>query len=100
MDLHWTVYLWRGGDTHPSQTETTNISSDGFYCIARQPFTPGEWIECNIFVPTMAEPHDDLVVLRSRAQVLRVETTSTGYGLACRIEDYSVGILPEHWNSG
>lgn len=72
-----------------------NISSDGFYCMAPRPFTPGEWIECDILVPTLADPHRDLLVLRCRAQVLRVETTGKedAYGLACRIEDYSVGTL-------
>lgn len=92
--LHWTVYLWPRDEMQPYQAETTNISSDGFYCVAPRPFTPGEWIECDIFVPTMADQNDDdLLVLRCRVQVLRVETTGNGdgYGLACRIEDYSLG---------
>jgi hypothetical protein len=95
VDLHWTVYLWPDETAQPIRSETRNICSGGFYCIVEQPLMPGEWIECDIFVPSTDNPHEDLLVLRSCVQVLRVEVNGTGsrYGLACRIEDYSVGIV-------
>jgi hypothetical protein len=54
---------------------------------------PGEEIECDIIVPNhIVNRARDVLCLRCRAQVLRVEKTGHGdeYGLACRIESYRV----------
>ena len=68
-------------------------SQDGFYCFLSRPLVPGERIECDIVIPThVVQRAKDVLSMRCRAQVLRVEKTEHGYGygLACRIEDYHV----------
>lgn len=95
--LRWALYLNGNSTGHPLRAETRNISRDGFYCLLDQPLTPGERIECDIVVPThdLLDP-EDFVYLHCSVQVLRVEKTGTGsgFGIACRIEDYSV--VPAH----
>jgi hypothetical protein len=56
-----------------------------------QAVRPGERIECDIVVPTHgSRDTGDVAYLRCRAQAVRVEKIGdgTGFGLACRIEDY------------
>ncbi len=92
LPLHWTVHLSSNRETHPLQTKTMNISSQGFYCTSTHSFTPGEKIDCDILIPISFRAHGDLLMLRCQAVVLRVETSPVVgvYGLACRIDDYSV----------
>ncbi|MEO8597671.1 MAG: hypothetical protein ABI759_30405 [Candidatus Solibacter sp.] len=75
------------------RTTTRDINKDGFYCLSDQPLVPGEQIECTIAVPThqSGDPHG-VIYLRCRALAVRVEKVGDGdeFGLACRIEDYSV----------
>ena len=89
--LHWTLYLACSGSGHPIRTTTRDINKDGFYCLLAHPVRPGERIECNIVVPKhKSQDPDDVVYLRCRAQVVRVEKigNSMEFGVACRIEDY------------
>ena len=91
--LHWTVYLVFDGTGRPLRTTTRDINKDGFYCSLNQPVRPGQRIECDIVVPGHGSPDPiDVVYLRCRAQAVRVEKIegSSEFGLACRIEDYSV----------
>ena len=91
VPLHWTVYLTCRGVPHPSRSTTENLSRGGFYCCVTDPLTPGDHIQCDIIVPTHASQNPDAVlVLRCYVQVLRVELMAQGYGLACRIDDFSV----------
>ena len=89
--LHWTLYLASSGSGHPIRTTTRDLNKDGFYCLLDQPATPGERIECHIVVPKhKSQDPDDVLYLRCRAQVVRVEKigNSAEFGVACRIEDY------------
>lgn len=91
--LRWKLYLTGNGTRHPLRSETRDISRDGFYCLLDQPLRPGERIRCDIVVPTHnAQNPNDVVYLRCTAQALRVEKIGAGaeFGIACRIEDYSV----------
>ncbi len=91
VPLHWTLYLSCNGAGHPVRTRTTNISSDGFYCVVDRPVRPGDEFPCDILMPTHAsQDPEDVVRLRCRAQAVRVESLGdgAGFGLACRIEDY------------
>ena len=91
--LHWTLHLICNGDRHPLRTETRDISRDGFYCLLDRPVKPGERIQCDIVVPTHnAQDPGDVVYLRCSTLAVRVEKTGVGaqFGLACRIEDYSL----------
>lgn len=91
LPLQWSVYVARGGVTHPLQSTTRNLSSHGFYCVLHERLTTGERIECDLVVPThISRNCDDVLFLRCQARVVRVEKMDAGegYGLACRIEDY------------
>ena len=91
--LHWTLYLACNGSGQPLRTTTRDINKDGFYCSLDQPVRPGERIRCDIVLPTHGPRNpDDVVYLRCRVQAVRVEKVGAGmeFGLACRIEDFSV----------
>jgi len=54
---------------------------------------PGELVECDIVVPAhRAQDPDDVIHLRCLSRVVRVEEIAAGiaFGVACRMEDYSV----------
>jgi PilZ domain len=92
-ELNWSLYLTCDRVRHSIHTQSENISKDGFYCFVKQPIPPGEVVQCDIAVPAHNpnDPHD-VLYLRCRARVLRLEKAAIGddFGLACRIEDYSV----------
>jgi hypothetical protein len=91
VSLHWTLYMACDGNAHPLRATTTNISSDGFYCLVDQPVRTGDVFECDIVVPAHSPlSPDDVVYLRCHAQAVRVEKAGSGseYGIACRIENY------------
>ena len=92
LALHWNVYIFREADGCPLLSRTRELSSEGFYCVAEKPLTPGEHIHCDIVIPPQnALAQSPGTSLHCRIQVLRVEATANGgYGLACRIEEYSV----------
>jgi hypothetical protein len=91
LPLLWSVYIARSGAPHSLRSQTTNLSSRGFYCVLNERLTPGEHLECDLVVPThISRSHDDVLFLRCQTQVVRVEKLEAieEYGLACRIEDY------------
>lgn len=93
MPLHWTLYLACDGAARPFKTVTRNISSDGLYCLVDHSVKPGDQFACDILVPTHAsQDPNDVFCLRCRAQAVRVEIIEDGanFGLACRIQDYSL----------
>jgi hypothetical protein len=92
LPLHWNVYIFRKADSCPLVSRTKDLSSQGFYCIVEKAFTPGEQVYCDIDIPAQRTLiQSPGASLHCRIQVLRVEAAATGgYGLACRIEEYSV----------
>ena len=69
--------------------ETDNLNGGGFYCISEEPFSPGESIECDLFIPANPGPLDvPNVVLHRRVKVLRLEINGLepGFGIACQFE--------------
>ena len=91
VPLHWTLYLACKGSGHRLRTTTININKDGFYCLLDQPLSPGKQIDCDIVIPAhRSQDPEDVVYLRCRAQVVRVEKIggATEFGVACQIEDY------------
>jgi hypothetical protein len=89
--VHWSVRLSRRPETSSAESTTENLSSEGFYCIIRQPFKPGERLQCEIVLPGeifgFSEPS---VRLQCHVTVGRVEHLDGGFGLGCHIEDYAV----------
>jgi hypothetical protein len=61
------------------------------------PFTVGEEIRCDILIPSHVASR---LYLHCRARVLRVESagSESSYGIACRIEQYSV--IRDHTSEG
>ena len=91
MKLACALRLFRAEETRGVETSTENISSDGFCCITELPFSPGEQLGCEIVIPGQPAGHDALV-LRCRVEVVRAAAhgLSAGYGVACRLLDYTV----------
>jgi hypothetical protein len=98
--LNWPILITRGSSPHPMETTTINVSSEGFYCLLPEAVTAGERVECTIRIPAPNPDRSDAALrLQCRAQVLRVENYGVPgiFGVACRIEDYTVARLtPEH----
>lgn len=98
MDVHWTVHLSRKWHGIPVESKTRNLSSDGFYCLSHEPFTPGERLECMLLIPAQERgSQEGALCLQCRVQVVRVETAREdgGFGIACRLVDYSVVQAPK-----
>ena len=90
--LHWLVHLKATSCQTQIQVETQNLSSEGFYCLSPQQFTPGEMIECLIGLPA-PDGSPGSRVLFCRATVLRVESHGASvFGVACHIDDYSLSL--------
>jgi PilZ domain len=93
--VHWPVRLWRQLVTTPVESTTENLSSEGLYCITKEPFRTGERLQCEIVIPGegfgSSEP---FLRLQCHVTVKRVEPVHRGFGLGCHIEDYSVTAPP------
>lgn len=81
LSLAYHLQLWRVRGQLSFEAETDNISSGGFYCVASEPFSPGEYLECRIIIPGQSTP----LVLERQVRVLRVEIKGLepGFGVAC-----------------
>jgi hypothetical protein len=90
MRVHWPLRLHKTNAAESVETVTHDLSSDGFYCLARTSFVPGEALACTLGVPTH-HPNgaDRMVSVECRIRIVRVEATQEGlYGVGCRIEEY------------
>lgn len=89
--LHWPVRLYRDHGSYSIDSTTENLTSNGFYCVSREPFQLGERLHCIIVVPAGAFGYSEArVQLQCRVQVMRVENQSDSFGLGCYIEDYEL----------
>ncbi len=91
VQVHWPVYFWGGRFSEVIESVTQDLSCDGFYCLSKVPFIPGETLNCHIKMP----PHqrsgqEPPRVLDCRIRVVRIEPRSSeGYfGVGCRMEEY------------
>jgi hypothetical protein len=92
-DVHWPVSMLRHSSRAPVECVTDNLSSEGFHCLCDEPFVPGEFVECVIFVPTHTRNGQrEVLGLRCLVQVVRVESVSASgrSAIGCHIEDYRV----------
>ncbi len=88
--VHWALLLFQES-CEAVETVTLDLSSSGFYCLSRIPFSCGEVLICSLRVPTY-EPSNNggTLALECRATVVRSEPGAANglCGIACQIEDY------------
>ena len=87
------IHLLRVDDQVMVTTDTDNLSDEGFYCTSDQPFSPGDRLECEVFVPTGGPDfHGPTLALHGCARVLRVEIRGLepGFGITCEFEEQHV----------
>jgi len=89
--LHWPVRLFRDPSAPSVESITENLTSNGFYCISKEPFEMGEHLECIIAIPAGSFGYNESPIrLQCRVRVARVEDQREGFGLGCYIEDYDL----------
>ena len=91
VQLRCKVHFLRQGSSAQIHGETRDISSGGFYCFADEPLTLGEILVCDLImaaIPTGRKSQP--LTLHSKVEVLRVEEGKAGFGMGCRIQDYSI----------
>jgi hypothetical protein len=87
------LYLLPQGATAPIQTETEDLSLEGFYCYTERPFLPGECFHFLMFLPPATKSSLALGGLCLQGCVQLVRLTATGdlrYGLGCHLMSYRV----------
>ena len=96
------VLFLRSETDGPLQTETLDISNNGFYCITTHPFAPGERLTCVIGVPIRSGATlecKDRLYLQAEVDVVRIVVNNgNGFGVGCRISEYRVltnSLLPQ-----
>ena len=94
--VHLPVRLFRppAGPYVPSTTE--NLSSEGLYCIVKEPFRRGERLQCEIAIPESLGAAEGPTRLQCHVIVKRVESLRhvRALGLGCHIENYSLAPGP------
>ena len=92
LALRWPIKLWKKGDARIVESVTSNLSCTGFYCTSNHAFLPGDTLECAIQIADSARKAVSTWNIHCLAIVLRVEaiTPEEGYGLACRLDDYTL----------
>jgi hypothetical protein len=89
--LHWPVRLFRDLAAPSVESTTENLTSNGFYCVSREPFQLGERLECIIAIPAGSFGYSESPIrLQCRVRVTRIEDQNEGFGLGCYIEDYDL----------
>jgi PilZ domain len=90
VSVHWPISLFPNQIGEDAvQTITENLSSQGFYCLSRKPFTVGEVLLCTLQIP-MNDFGVGASHLECQVRVVRVEKDASAdqYGIGCRMEDY------------
>src|SRR5580692_2385992 len=74
--LQWAVHVSRAG-MHPVSGRTSNVSSQGFYCLVKEPLESGELVECTLVIPIpKSRKPDGVLWLKCQARLLRVEAVA------------------------
>jgi hypothetical protein len=86
--------LFRPGKADRIDVTTEDVTCDSLSFVSDRPFSPDDRLECELLVPGDAlssVPEDDLC-LRCGVRVVRVEERGPqlGFGVACRMEDYTI----------
>jgi hypothetical protein len=94
LRLAYAIRLHRPGGEALVETKTHDLSCEGFFCIADRAFSPHDKVECELVIPTGRPDQlfEQDIILRCRAEVVRVEWQGSGgaFGVACRFADYTL----------
>ncbi len=89
--LRCPLRLYRRGWAQPFEGETQDLSSAGFYCLVAESLHPGDCLDCILTVPGENFSFDTgNVNLHCEVEVTRVDSLPSNFGVACRIDHYSV----------
>ena len=95
VDLRCSVQVFAAPERRAFEASTLNLSSDGVYWLSSVAFSPGERIQCSIFITTPGfRAAKTPLCLHCRVRVVRVEEREAGFGLGCRIEEFA--LLPDY----
>lgn len=89
IPAQWKLFLFQGADTHPLETTTRDISSEGFYCFIPVPLLPGQMLQYLLLMPTSGSS-EPLLCLEGTAQIRRLENLKEGYGIGCQVQEYHI----------
>jgi hypothetical protein len=91
VPVHWPVRLFPQRGAPPVESTTENLSSEGLYCIIKEPFKAGERLQCEIIIPGKTfGSAESLLRLQCHVTIRRVENLLRGFGVGCHIEDYTL----------
>jgi len=90
LGVHWGVRLFGRMRGRCVESTTKNLSTSGFYCVSLKKFKPGHRIRCEITIPNTTLGSSAPLFLECQVTVRRTESLQSGFGLGCRIEQYSV----------
>ncbi len=95
VPLRCPIQLYRSDDPKPVTGETQDLSSAGFYCLVPEEVREGDHLDCILTLPSENITHTDDVNLHCEVEVIRVENRPAKFGVACRIDRYSLVFRPE-----
>jgi hypothetical protein len=94
LSLGLPLVLRRPGTETVVEARTENVSSEGFYCLTADEFSPDELLDCEISLPgdQVSSVPEDGLRLSCQVRVVRVVPIGMqqGFGVACHVEDYTM----------
>ncbi len=89
INLPYSVFLYRKGETRGIEARADYLGSDGMYCISPEVFEPLEELECEVRIQG-----EKLVVMRCRAEIVRVvaDWKTPGFGIDCKMLDREIPV--------
>jgi hypothetical protein len=92
--LAYPVRLRQPGEAVGVETQTQDLSCEGFFCLSERSFSSYQTLECELIIAgrILGHPLEDVMVIHCRAEVVRVVPRSRGvaFGVACRFADYRI----------
>jgi hypothetical protein len=78
------------------ETITTDLSSEGFYCLSPIPLEPGEFVRSTLTIPENSNHGSNgrRRVLECQVRVVRLEPSNKdgNFGLGCHIENFRIAV--------
>lgn len=95
LKLRLPVCLFPSDGRSVVQTETVDVSTDGFYCVADEPFAPGSHVRFVITLPSTTVDGSGIerteLYMDGSADVVRVVCElQSGFGVGFHINEYHV----------